>query len=177
MTRTLTSLCIVSLVSSLHAQSLADAVKKAEEKRAATAGQTSTTKVYTKKEVDALPPEVMLTSSKAPDTPPSAAASPEPEPVDKSGPVKDEAYWKRRMAPLRAQLEENRRTLAAARTDLQNLEFHTLMPSQWGWSAYEWGRLKDNVTMLEGIVRDAEKRVFDLEEEARVAGVLPGWLR
>jgi hypothetical protein len=35
MTRTLTIVFIVSLVGSLHAQSLADAAKKAEEKRGA----------------------------------------------------------------------------------------------------------------------------------------------
>jgi hypothetical protein len=177
MTRTLTALCLVSLVGSLHGQSLADAAKKAEEKRAATAGQAGTTKVYTQKDVEALPPDVMLTSSEAPDTPQSAAAPSEPAPVDKWGQVKDEAYWKGRMAPLRAQLEDTRRTLAAARTDLQKLEFHMLMPSQWNSLGYEWGRLTDRVTMLEGMVRNAQKRIDDLEEEARVARVLPGWLR
>lgn len=177
MTRTLTIVLTASLASSVHGQSLADAAKKAEEKRAAAAGHTSTAKVYTKEDVDAVPRDVMLTASRAPATPPSAAASSESAPVDTSGPVKDEAYWKRRMAPLRAQVEDSRRSLAAARTDLQNVESHMLMPSLWGALAYDWGRAKDNVVMLEGIVRDAEKRVSDLEEEARVAGVLPGWLR
>ena len=176
MTRALTIVLIASFAGSLHAQSLADAARKAEEKRAATAGKTSTTKVYTKEDVDALPPDVMLTSSKAPDTP-AAAASPAPEPVDKWGQVKDEAYWKGRMAPLQRQLDDNRRSLAAARADLQKMEFHMLMPSLWNALAYDYGRLTDSVKTLEGMVRNAEKSVADLEEEARVEGVLPGWLR
>ena len=179
MTRALTIVLIASFAGSLHAQSLADAAKKAEEKRAATAGKTSTTKVYTKEDVDALPPDVMLTSSKAPVTPttPSEAAPSKPDPVDKWGQVKDEAYWKGRMAPLQRQLDDNRRSLAAARADLQKMEFHMLMPSLWNALAYDYGRLTDSVKTLEGMVRNAEKSVADLEEEARVEGVLPGWLR
>lgn len=181
-TRTLTIVCIVSLAdslaASLHAQSLADAARKAEERRAATAGQTSTTKVYTKKDIDALPPDVMLTASKGPNTDASQVASPEPESIDKAGAAKDEAYWKSRMAPLRAQLDRDRRTLSTARADLRNLEVY-MVPTQWNWSVYgrDWQRLTNEISTWQGIVRDDEKRIADLEEEARVAGVLPGWLR
>jgi len=177
MTRTLTIVLIASLAGSLHAQSLADAAKKAEEKRAATAGRASTTKVYTKQDVDALPPDVTLTSSKAPAAP-SAAAPSEPEPVDKSGQVKDEAYWKHRMAPLRAQLDHSRFMLSTTRSALRNLEVY-MVPTQWNWTVYgrDWQRLTSEVSTWEAAVRDDEQRVAALEDEARVAGALPGWLR
>jgi hypothetical protein len=175
----LTLAVFVSLAGSLHAQSLADAAKKAEEKRgAATPSQTSKTRVYTKKDVEALPPEVVSTPSKPPNTEASVAATPEPEPIDKAGPAKDEAYWKARALPLRAQLDRDRHTLSIAKTDLRNLEVY-MLPTQWNWSVYglEWQRLTNDVSTWETIVRDGEKRIADLEEEARVAGALPGWLR
>jgi uncharacterized protein YhaN len=178
MTRTLTIVWIVFFVGSLHAQSLADAAKKAEEKRGAAAGQTSKTKVYTKKDVEALPPEVVTSPSKATSTETSAAAASEPESSDKAEPAKDEAYWKSRMAPLQAQLDRDRSKLATARTDLRNLEVY-MVPTQWNWTVYgrDWQRLTNEVSTSEAAVRDDEKRIADLEEEARVAGALPGWLR
>ena len=179
MTRMLTLALLVSLAGSLHAQSLADAAKKAEEKRgAATPSQTSKTRVYTKKDVEALPPEVVSTPSKAPNTEASVPASSDPESIDKTGPAKDEAYWKARALPLRAQLDRDRHMLSIAKTDLRNLEVY-MLPTQWNWSVYglEWQRLTNDVSTWETIVRDGEKRIADLEEEARVAGALPGWLR
>jgi len=179
MTRILTLAVLVSLAGSLHAQSLADAAKKAEEKRgAATASPTSKTKVYTRKDVEALPPEVVTAPSMAPNPEASVAAPPEPESIDKAGPAKDEAYWKARALPLRAQLDRDRHTLSITKTDLRNLEVY-MLPTQWNWSVYglEWQRLTNEVSTWETIVRDGEKRIADLEEEARVAGALPGWLR
>jgi hypothetical protein len=179
MTRILTLAVIVSLIGTVHAQSLADAAKKAEEKRGrAAADQTTKTKVYTKKDVEALPPEVVTSPNKAPNTEPSVAAPAEPESIDTAGPAKDEAYWKGRMAPLQAQLDRDRRTLSTARTELRNLEVY-MLPTQWNWSVYglEWQRLTKEVSTWEVIVRDGEKRIADLEEEGRVAGALPGWLR
>lgn len=178
MTRTLTVVWMLSLVGALHAQSLADAAKKAEEKRGATAGQTSKTKVYTKKDVEALPPEVVTAPARATNTDPSPAASPEPESVDKPEPAKDEAYWKSRALPLRAQLDRDRSKLSSVRADLRNLEVY-MVPTQWNWTVYgqDWQRLTNEVSTWEAAVRDDEKRIADLEEEARVSGALPGWLR
>ena len=179
MTRMLTLAVIMSLASSLHAQSLADAAKKAEEKRGlAAADQTSRTKVYTRKDVEALPPEVVTSPSKAPGTAASAASPSEPESIDNARPARDEAYWKERMAPLRAQLDRDRRTLSGFRLDLRNLEVY-MVPTQWNWSVYglDWQRLTREVSTWEAIVRDGEKQIADLEEEGRVAGALPGWLR
>ena len=178
MMRTLTILCLLSLVGQLHAQSLADAAKKAEETRGTAAGQTGKTKVYTKKDVEALPPEVMTSPGKAPGTDTPATAPAEPESAGKAESVKDEAYWKGRMAPLRAQLDRDRVMLSATRSALRNLEVY-MVPSQWNWTVYgrDWQRLTSEVSTWEAAVRDDEKRVADLEEEARVAGVLPGWLR
>ena len=81
------------------------------------------------------------------------------------------------MAPHRAQLDRERSTLSTARTDLRNPEVY-MVPTQWNWSVYgrDWQRLTNDVSTWEAAVRDDEKRIADLEEEARVAGVLPGWL-
>lgn len=179
MTRMLTTIAgIVSLAVSLHAQSLADAARKAEEKRGAPAAQTGKTKVYTKKDVDALPPEIVTTSSREPKTGASTLASSEPESTDDAAAAKDEAYWKRRMAPLQAQLDHDRLMLTAAKSALRNLEVY-MVPSQWNWMVYgrDWQRLTSEVSTWEAAVRDDEKRVAALEDEARVAGALPGWLR
>ena len=178
MTRILMLAFFVSLVTSLHAQSLADAAREAGEKRAAAASaQTSKPKVYTRKEVEALPPEV-VTPRTMPDTKESAAAPEAPESIDSAGPVKDEAYWKKRMAPLQASLERDLRGASAVRVALGDVQVH-MLPNQWNWSVYgnEWLRLTKELETWEAMIRDDQRAIAALEEEGRVAGALPGWLR
>ena len=179
MTRTLMLACLVSLVvPSLHAQSLADAAKKAEEKRGAAAkAKTGEPKVYTKKDVEALPPEVLTPQTTTPSTEKSATA-PEVAESNESRPARDEAYWKARMAPLRIRHDEDLRAAARVKADLRNVESY-MRPTQWNFTVYgpEWLRLTKELSSWEAILRTDEQAIAALEEEGRVAGALPGWLR
>ncbi len=178
MTRSLMITFLVSLVTSLHAQSLADAARKAEEKRGAAAtARTGEPKVYTKKDVEALPPEVLTPQNAAPSTEKSAA-TPEVAESNEARPVRDEAYWKARMAPLQRQHEEALSAASRVKADLRIVESY-MRPVQWNFTVYgpDWLRLTQELSSWESIIRRDEQAIAALEEEARVAGALPGWLR
>lgn len=177
MTRILMIAFLASLVTSLHAQSLADAARKAEEKRgAAAAAKTGEPKVYTKKDVEALPPEVLTPQNAAPST--EKSATPEVAVSNEAKPARDEAYWKARMAPLQKRHDEALRAASLVKADLRIVESY-MRPVQWNFTVYgpEWLRLTQELSSWEAIIRRDEQAIAALEEEARVAGALPGWLR
>lgn len=169
---------VLSVPGLTHAQSLAEVARAAEARnREATATQPA--KVYTNKDL-----------AKVPDAPVPAAA-PEPAalppssaeidaPASNDIPEQTERHWKARMRPLRAQLERDR-TLAAAskaRVDVLSVEADTCFRLGVVCAQYT-DSLKEQAEYerLRGDVERDERAVRALEEEARRAGVPPGWLR
>ncbi|MGE0039887.1 MAG: hypothetical protein AB7H88_02620 [Vicinamibacterales bacterium] len=116
----------------------------------------------------ALPPDAPATDAPAPPAAPSAA------------PERDQAYWSARINAARAQLERSR-TLAdamqsrinALATDFVNRDD----PAQ--RAALEEDRLKAlaELERLKREIEDQSQAIADIQEEARKAGVPPGWLR
>jgi hypothetical protein len=163
-------------------QSLAEAARAAEKARNATAGRPPT-KVYTNKDLPtAGPPAPLPPATSA--APAPASASDQPSATTSPGAVppgaKDETYWRERMRPLRERLESTR-----ALADDTKRRADALMRSadrcfQMGIVCQDYTEsllLQEQHKRLVADVARAERDVTALEEEARRAGVPPGWLR
>jgi hypothetical protein len=185
----LSAILICATVASVSAQSLADLARKEEERRK----QTPTAgKVYTNKDLGAVPPssapppQGSASTASTPSSEPSAsgdksgAASGDSASKDKPAPAKDEKYWRQRMTDAREAADRDR-TLAdavqsrinALTTDFVNRDD----PSQRAVIARDRERALAELERLKKQIIADQKAITDLEEEARRAGVPPGWLR
>jgi hypothetical protein len=164
------------------AQSLAD-VARAEEARRKTVKKTA--KVYTNGD---LKPDITATP---PSTPPAVPAAGEPStqvpavnlPGGKAEPLppeKDPAYWSGRMNAARAALERSRvfadalqSRINALNTDFVNRDD----PAQRAQIETERQKALAELDRVKKEIAEQTKAISDIEEEARKAGVPPGWLR
>ena len=168
-----------------RAQSLADIAKKEEDRRKTVAVPS---KVYTNKDLNPVP-----AGSPAP---PAAAAKPSddaakaadgdakadaksPASADK-GPVKDQAYWAGRLKALQYALSRDENYADAMQTRINALTTDFVNrddPAQ--RAVIEANRQKSiaELARLTKSVQDTKKAIADFYEEARRAGVPPGWLR
>ena len=159
-----------------HAQgtsSLGELAKKEQERRKALKGPA---KVLTNGD---LPKPA---SPATPKTLPEATAA-KPEPGEKPKPVEEErneAWWKQRMGALREELRRNEMFAEALQTRINSLTNDFASRDD----PYQRARIGEdrNKAMLEMDRVKAEmdlqkKKISDAEEEARRAGVPPGWVR
>jgi hypothetical protein len=167
-----------------YAQSLAVVAKKEEERRK---NVKAAAKVYTNDDLTA-----DITASAAPS--PINASPDAPTPgsqvpsvnlpggtVTESGEeTKDEAYWRGRMTQARSGLERLRifsdalqSRLNALATDIVNRDD----PAQRAQLELERQRALAEMERVTTEMADQTKVIADIEEEARKAGVPPGWLR
>jgi hypothetical protein len=165
------------------AQSLADLAKKEEDRRKATGPPA---KVYTNKDL----------SHRAESAPPPAEGSGTPADTAKDAkdkdsakdkgaakgaePVRDQAYWAGRLKTLQDQLVRDQNYADAMQTRINSLtaDFDNRDdPAQ--RAVIEQNRQKSvaELARLNKSVLDTKKAIADLQEEARRAGVPPGWLR
>jgi len=166
------------------AQGLGDVARKEEERRK---DIKAPAKVYTNKDLGSVPGSSSGTLSSPTAPSPSSASEAAKDTTsaadskDKdSGPKKDQAYWSARKKDLQSKLERDQ-TLADAlqsRVNALNTDFvNRDDPIQ--RAAIDRDRQKamsELERMKKGIV-DGKKALSDLDEEARKAGVPPGWLR
>jgi hypothetical protein len=167
------------------AQGLATVAKKEEERRKTT----KSGKVYgngdLKTDITSAPPRPTNT------TPSTPSATPAPSTqvpsvnlpggkVEPEGEVKDEAYWRSRMAAARSALERSRifadalqSRLNALATDFVNRDD----PAQRSQLEIERRRALTELDRVKKEMADQTKAIADIEEEGRKAGVPPGWLR
>jgi len=168
----------------VRAQSLADVAKKEADRRKTVV---EPAKVYTNKDLSPVPPG---SSSPPPPavTPPSDSAKTADD--DKKAhsksadaekePVKDQAYWYGRLKSLQDKLAREQDYADAMQTRINALTTDFVNrddPAQ--RAVIEQNRLKsiDQLASLKKSVQDTQKAIADLLEEARRAGVPPGWLR
>jgi hypothetical protein len=102
--------------------------------------------------------------------------------VSSDGSGKDEMYWRQRAEPVRQRLEysKDRLNSAKAQYDRSRTDGGLYVPPANGRTSTvqaERQRLATRVQDLEAEVRRAERDWTELEDEARRAGALPGWLR
>jgi hypothetical protein len=185
---------LVSATTLAHAQSLAD-VARSEEARRKKVQKTS--KVYTNDDLRAdfttpmppsAPPASMIGGGEAPSshTPPSqpagpsAAAAPAAADAAAAPAQRDQAFWSARINAARSAVERNRMFLDALQSRINALTTDFVNrddPAQ--RSVIEQDRLKA-LAELERVrkeIEDGNKAIAAIEDEARRAGVPPGWLR
>jgi hypothetical protein len=166
----------------LAAQGLGEMARKAEESRkAAKKGA----KVYTNADAGNVQAATITspTASQggAATTPASGegAKSGEQPAADARTGQKDQAYWADRMKGLQAQLERDTQFAAAIQTRVNILSADLVNNDQGQRPAIEADRSRAvaELARLQKTIDDDKKAIADLEDEARRAGVPPGWLR
>ena len=156
----------------LSAQSLADIAKKEEERRKAVPAPA---KVYTNKDL-APTPAVSTPAPKTAEAPKDTQDTKD----TKDTPLKDQAYWSGRLKALQTQLDRDQAFADAIQTRINSLTTDFVNrddPVQ--RAAIERERIKAvaEQTRLTKAIQDDKKALADLQEDARRAGVPPGWMR
>lgn len=102
------------------------------------------------------------------------------EPARPGEPVKDEAWWKQRVSQVREELRRNEMFADALQTRINSLanDFASRDdPYQRAEIAQERVKAIAELDRVKADLDAGRKRIADIEEEARRAGVPPGWLR
>ena len=160
------------------AQSLGDVAKKTESQKKAAA---KPGKVYTNGDLPKTDPAA--TPAPAPTAPaaaPAANAQPAPEEKPADGPKKDEAYWRGRVTEIRDNLQRAKMFQEALQTRINSLSADYASrddPAQRGVVSSDRQKALAELDRVKKEIKDFEKALSDLEDEARRAGVPPGWLR
>ena len=177
---------VLTSVSQAAPQSLADVARAEQARRKATTGPTKT---YTNDDLakaDDFPPSPPATGPAAaapakPATPEAkAAASDKPAQPASPAAVRDEKYWRTRMADARTALQRNQAFLDALQSQINGLytEFvnmgdpakRAVIEKKRLAAIAEQDRLKADIAVQ-------TKAITGIEDEARRAGVPAGWLR
>jgi len=156
------------------AQSLGDFAHKEEERRKEIK---QPSKVITNKDLSATP----QSSTPPPAAPATAATAPAKDKEAKDAePPKDQAYWSGRLKALQQTLDRDQTFADALQTKLnsQNTDFvNRDDPAQRAVIERERQKTVAEINRLKTQVEQDKKAIADLQEEARRAGVPPGWLR
>lgn len=176
-----TAVLTLAVASSAYGQSLGDVAKKTESRKKAAA---KPAKVYTNDDLPKVDPSVTPPAPAAPQasTPPPTSGEQPPAAEQKpdDGPKKDEAYWRARVAEIRDNLQRARMFQEALQTRINSLSADFTSrddPAQRGVVAADRQKALAELERVKKEIKDFEKQLSDLEDEARRAGVPPGWLR
>jgi len=175
--------------SAAYGQSLADIARKEEERRKAVK---TPAKVYTVRDVWRVvggdpaavlaPPPAVDVSPSAPAQPPDAPSTPPPAaaPPPAQSDVKDEAYWRRVVGEARSRLERSALVVGTLRSQYEALAYRFASlsdASQRALVVVEMEKLQTEIDRLQREVSQQTQDLAGLEEQARRAGVPPGWIR
>ena len=165
--------------SALFAQSLADVAKKEEERRKAVK---ETGKTYTNSDLKGVPPATGQSTTPADAAKPAAvdADKDKKDSASQKDKSKDKDYWAGRMKELRGQLERDQTYADALQSRINQLTTDFVArddPAQRGVIARDKQKAIEELNRLKQTIVDEKKAISDLEDEARRAGVPPGWLR
>jgi hypothetical protein len=190
----LAGVLVVGIAGSVCAQSLADVAKKEEERRK----QTSPGKVYTNKDLGAVPPSsVPPSAAPSGDAKDAKDAKDEKDTKDKdakgtkddkaaskddkgTGEPKNQKYWSERRKGLQDTLDRDSTYIDALQSRINGLTTEFVNrddPAQRTNIERERQKAIAELARLKKQIEDDKKAIADLEEEARRAGVPPGWLR
>jgi len=176
---------LAGTVHPIQAQALGDVARKEEARRK---DIKAPAKVYTNKDLGAPGPEPS-TASSSPAAPAEAAKDAAKPPDDKDkgkekgkdkDTQKDQAYWSGRRKELQTKLDSDQTLSEAVQSRINALtaDFSSRAdPVQ--RAGIERDRLKaiGELDRLRKSVQDGKKALTDLDDDARKAGVPPGWLR
>jgi hypothetical protein len=174
---------LVAGAAPVFAQSLADLAKKEEERRKKIPDPA---KVYTNKDLSSTPAPSTPPASATPAAPAATPAAPKDAATDKEAaakdkePPKDQKFWAGRMKTLRDEVARNETYAEAMQTRLNSLQADFVNrddPAQRSVIERDRQKVASELSRLKQSITDGKKAITDLEEEARRAGVPPGWLR
>ncbi len=166
------------------AQSLGELAKKEADRRktSGTATKAAPKKVYTNDDLKAAPPP----SPGSVPAPPAKDATAQKEATKKAedakapGGEKGEEYWRGLMAQTREELRRNEMFREALQTRINSLTNDFSARDD----PYQRAQLADDrqkaIAEMARVTQEIEalkKKIADIEEEARQAGVPPGWIR
>jgi hypothetical protein len=165
-------------------QSLADVASKEEARRKTVPAPA---KVYTNKDLSPAPQGSSTppaTSTAAAPTPGRGAVPDTKDPADKPGkdtaPAKDQAYWAGRLKALKDKLDRDTSFADALQIKVNSLSTDFVNRDDPAQRALIERNRQKAIAELAGLHKDiatGKKAIADLVEEARRAGVPPGWLR
>lgn len=165
--------CVAAAQTQSQSPSLAELARKEQERRKTVK---TPAKVITKKD---LPPS-------AQNPPPQAAPAPAAAKIDESKPPenkpeeKDEAWWKNRINQVREELRRNEMFAEALQTRINSLSSDFVNrddPFQRAKIGEDRDKALAELSRVKADIVNSKKQIEDIEEEARKAGVPPGWLR
>jgi hypothetical protein len=185
---------LLTLAIPVGAQTLGELAKKEQERRKAAP---PAAKTYTNEDLKkiVLPPDPSDASAKPADAKGDAAKPGDPaaaksgdttKPADAKGdaakpePGKDEAYWRQRVNAAREELRRNQSFRDALQSRINGLSADFASrddPYQRAQIADERQKALAELARVTKEIGDTTKLIGDIEEEARRAGVPPGWLR
>lgn len=173
-----TAVCAVLLPASVAlAQgkpTLGELARKEQERRKAV--KAAPAKVLTNKDVPkGTPVPVPAAPSDPAQAPPATTEAEKPQEA-----AKDEAWWRQRISQAREELRRNEMFAEALQTRINSLtnDFSSRDdPFQRATIAEERSKAILELERVKADVEAGRKKIADIEEEARKAGVLPGWLR
>jgi hypothetical protein len=165
--------CGASAQAQSQSPSLAELARKEQARRKTVK---TPAKVITKKD---LPPS-------AQNPPPPAAPAPAATKIDETKPPepkadeKDETWWKNRINQVREELRRNEVFAEALQTRINSLSTDFVNrddPFQRAKIGEDRDKSLAELSRVKAEIVNAKKQIEDIEEEARKAGVPPGWLR
>jgi hypothetical protein len=169
------ALCAVTVVTA-QTQSLAEVARKEQERRKT---QKPASKTYTNKDL----PESAKGRTAQPAPPPQPVTEGTKPPADKSASgedEKDETWWKTRINQAREELRRNEAFAEALQTRINSLSADFVNrddPAQRALIADDRNKAIVEIARVKAEIDRGKKQIEDIEEEARKAGVPPGWLR
>jgi hypothetical protein len=151
--------------------------KQAQERRKT---QKTPSKVYTKKDLPPSPPAPPPPPAGSSTTaaPPDDTKQAEKKPEEKD--EKDETWWKNRINQVREEQRRNEMFAEALQTRINALSTDFVNrddPFQRAKIGEDRDKAIAELARVKGDLDRAKKQIEDIEEEARKAGVPPGWLR
>jgi hypothetical protein len=180
---TVAVLCLIGYAAPLRAQSLADIARREEERRKTIA---SPAKVLTNKDLKPAPAIASGTQTSTPAAPSNAVTPPAGGGAAQGGSaaggdvVKDQAYWSGRWKNLQGQISRDETFAIALQSRINALANQYTNQGdgvQQTAIAAERQKTLEELNRLTKQVQDEKRAILDLQEEARRAGVPPGWLR
>jgi hypothetical protein len=169
---------------------LAEVAKKEQERRKAMGVTKAAPKVLTNKDLPKSAVQQPSTASGTPQTPTSDAHHQPPTAEQKPGggtegtakpdPGKDEAWWRARITQAREALRRNEMFVEALQSRINGLTTDFVNrddPYQRAKIGEDRQKALDELARVKGEIEAGKKSIDDIEEEARRAGVPPGWLR
>ncbi len=177
---------VLPSIAGAQTPTLGELAKREQERRKATK---SSDKVLTNKDLPAsaqqpAPAPGTPTPSTTTTTPPSAAGTPAASAgADKKAVAseqRDEAWWKKRIGEARENLRRNEAFLEALQSRVNGLSTDFVNrddPYQRAKIAEDRQKALAEMDRLKADIELGKKQIDDIEEEARKAGVPPGWLR